>query len=77
VRTLKTERHPRPGGLTDDVGTGNVRIDEKPFRGSVARDDVAELVAQLLPDSRSIRRILYISSGEESIARALDAVLGT
>jgi nucleoside-diphosphate-sugar epimerase len=67
----------RPGGLTDDVGTGNVRIDEEPFRGSVARDDVAEVIAQLLSDSRSIHRILYVNSGEESIARALDAVLGT
>jgi hypothetical protein len=55
----------------------NVRIDEEPFRGSVARDDVAEVVAQLLSDSRSIRRILYVNSGEESIARALNAVLGT
>jgi uncharacterized protein YbjT (DUF2867 family) len=67
----------RPGGLTDDVGTGSVRIDEEPFQGSVARDDVAAVLAALLSDSRSIRRVLYVNSGEESIARALDAVLGT
>src|SRR5271163_942805 len=67
----------RPGGLTDDAGTGNVRIDAAPFRGSVPRDDVASVLARLLGDSRSTRRILYVNSGERSIEQALDEVLGT
>jgi nucleoside-diphosphate-sugar epimerase len=65
----------RPGGLTDDAGTGNVRIDAAPFRGSVPRDDVASVLARLLADSRSARRILYVNSGEQSIDQALDGVL--
>ena len=66
----------RPGGLTDDAGTGNVRIDAAPFRGSVPRDDVASVLARLLADTRSTHRILYVNSGEQSIEQALDEVLG-
>lgn len=67
----------RPGGLTDDAGTGSVRIDAAPFRGSVPRDDVASVLARLLGDSRSTRRVLYVNAGERSIERALDEVLGS
>lgn len=67
----------RPGGLTDDAGTGSVRIDATPFRGSVPRDDVAGVLARLLADPRSSRRVLYVNSGEESIEQALDGVLGS
>jgi nucleoside-diphosphate-sugar epimerase len=66
----------RPGGLTDDAGRGTVRIDVAPFRGSVARDDVASVLAALLADPRSVGRILYVNSGEQPIAQALDEVLG-
>jgi len=67
----------RPGGLTDDSGTGSVRIDAAPFRGSVPRDDVASVLARLLADSRSTGRILFVNSGEQSIEQALEEVLGT
>jgi hypothetical protein len=33
------------------------------------------VLARLLADSRSARRILYVNSGEQPIERALDAVL--
>lgn len=67
----------RPGGLTDDAGTGSVRIDAAAFRGSVPRDDVASVLARLLADSRSTHRVLYVNSGEESIEQALDEALGS
>jgi nucleoside-diphosphate-sugar epimerase len=67
----------RPGRLTDDPGTGSVRIDAAPFRGSVPRDDVASVLARLLVDSRSGRRVLYVNSGEQPIEQALDEVLGS
>jgi uncharacterized protein YbjT (DUF2867 family) len=67
----------RPGGLTDDTGTGSVRIDAEPFRGSVPRDDVASVLARLLTDPRSSRRVLYVNSGEHTIEQALDDVLGS
>jgi uncharacterized protein YbjT (DUF2867 family) len=66
----------RPGGLTDDVGTGNVRIETTPFSGPVPRDDVAAVLAALLADARSSDRILYLSSGSTQIGEALDELLG-
>lgn len=65
----------RPGRLTDDPGTGRVRIQFEPFRGQIARDDVASTLQRLLADSRASRRILYVNGGEEPIERALDQVL--
>jgi uncharacterized protein YbjT (DUF2867 family) len=65
----------RPGGLTDEPGTGSVRIDASPFRGSVPRVDVASVLARLLREPRSNRRILYVNSGPQSIEEALDEVL--
>ena len=67
----------RPGGLTDDAGTGSVRIGSAPFSGPVPRDDVASVLAHLLTDSRSAGRVLYLSSGAQSIEQALDEVLGS
>jgi nucleoside-diphosphate-sugar epimerase len=65
----------RPGGLTDDPGTGAVRLDTDPFRGRVARDDVAEVLAGVLHDPRAVHRILYVNGGDEPIAQALERVL--
>jgi nucleoside-diphosphate-sugar epimerase len=67
----------RPGGLTDDPGSGTVRIGSDPFRGSVPRDDVASVIAELLPDERSNKKILYLSSGPDAITAALDAALAS
>jgi uncharacterized protein YbjT (DUF2867 family) len=66
----------RPGGLTDDAGTGNVRIETAPFSGPVQRDDVAAVLCALLADGRSRGRILYLSSGSTPIDKALNEVLG-
>jgi uncharacterized protein YbjT (DUF2867 family) len=63
----------RPGRLTDDPGTGRVRIDEQPFRDDVPRDDVAAVLEALLAQPRSARRILYVNRGEDSIETALQS----
>jgi uncharacterized protein YbjT (DUF2867 family) len=65
----------RPGGLTDDPGTGCARIDVTPFRGRVARADVAAVLAALIAEPRAARRVLYVNGGEQPIADALEAVL--
>jgi nucleoside-diphosphate-sugar epimerase len=65
----------RPGGLTDDPGTGRVRIESEPFRGRIARDDVADVLARLLADRRSFGRILYLNGGRDPIEQALDDAL--
>jgi uncharacterized protein YbjT (DUF2867 family) len=65
----------RPGRLTDDPGTGLVRIDSAPFPGEIPRDDLAALLAGVLHDPRAGHRILYVNSGadpfENPLARAL------
>jgi nucleoside-diphosphate-sugar epimerase len=66
----------RPGLLTDDPGTGRVRIDPQPFREHVPRDDVAAVLQAVLPEPRSARRVLYIGSGEDNIEAALAKALG-
>jgi nucleoside-diphosphate-sugar epimerase len=65
----------RPGGLTDEPGTGRARIDTTPFRGRVARDDVAGVLAALLPKPRAARRILYVNGGDDAIEDALARIL--
>ena len=66
----------RPGGLTDDAGSGSVRIETTPFNGPVPRDDVAAVLAALLADGRTSGRILYLSSGSTPIGEALDDLFG-
>jgi len=65
----------RPGGLTDDPGSGQVRIAADPFRGQVSRDDVALVLARLLADPRASHRLLYLNGGDQPIEQALEAVL--
>lgn len=65
----------RPGRLTDDPGTGRVRLDREPFRGQVPRDDVAAVLDALLHGERTIHRVLYLGSGDEEIPAALDAAV--
>jgi uncharacterized protein YbjT (DUF2867 family) len=65
----------RPGPLTDDPGTGRVRVDPAPGRGTVARDDVAAVLARLLHDERAAHRVLYVNGGDQPLDQALEAVL--
>jgi uncharacterized protein YbjT (DUF2867 family) len=65
----------RPGGLTNDAGTGRVRIDAAPFRGEIPRDDLAVLLAGVLHDPRARRQILYVNGGHEPIDQALEVAL--
>jgi nucleoside-diphosphate-sugar epimerase len=65
----------RPGPLVDEPGSGKIRIDLAPFRGQVARDDVAAVLDALLAEERATGRILYVSAGDTPIEQALDAVV--
>jgi nucleoside-diphosphate-sugar epimerase len=65
----------RPGRLSDEPGSGRVKIDSEPFRGEVARDDVADVIARLLSDSRFSGKVLYVNGGEAPVEQALGAIL--
>ncbi|MBV9604192.1 MAG: SDR family oxidoreductase [Solirubrobacterales bacterium] len=62
----------RPGRLTDDPGTGRARIDTDPFRGEVAREDVAAVIEAVLHEPRASHRILYVNGGEHPVEQALE-----
>jgi nucleoside-diphosphate-sugar epimerase len=65
----------RPGRLTDSAGRGRVRIEQRPFRGQVPRDDVAAVLDALLQSERVARLILYVNGGEQTIEEALATCL--
>jgi nucleoside-diphosphate-sugar epimerase len=64
----------RPGSLTDDAGTGLVRLSADPFHGRVARDDVAASIAALLAAPAAAGKVLYINGGDQPIEQAIQAL---
>jgi nucleoside-diphosphate-sugar epimerase len=66
----------RPGPLTDDPGSGRVRIGTEPFRDVVSRDDVAAVLAAVIADAEVDRKILYLSAGEAPVEQALATLRG-
>jgi uncharacterized protein YbjT (DUF2867 family) len=61
----------RPGRLTNEPGTGRVRLGPPPLaRGAVSRDDVAAVIATLLVDGRGIGHTLELVHGDTPIADA-------
>jgi len=65
----------RPGGLTDDPGTGRVSLGPHVGRGSIPRADVAAVLVALLDDDRSIGAQWVARSGETPIDEAVGAAL--
>ena len=61
----------RPGGLTDDPGTGLVTIAEKTDRGKVPRADVAAVFVACLDTPSTIGKSFDLISGTTPIADAL------
>jgi nucleoside-diphosphate-sugar epimerase len=65
----------RPGTLTDEPGSGRVRIDTVPYHGKVPREDVAAVLDAVLREPRSIGAVLYVNSGDLPIDEALTRAL--
>ncbi|WUH91528.1 NAD(P)H-binding protein [Streptomyces sp. NBC_00433] len=62
----------RPGGLTDDPGTGRVNLSAgSTGRGSVPRDDVAAVLLALLDAPATAGLTLELISGDTEIATAV------
>ena len=66
----------RPGGLTNDIGTGRVRLEPEVPAGRVPRDDVAAVLAALLAEPRSTALTLELTAGDIPIDAAIQAELG-
>jgi uncharacterized protein YbjT (DUF2867 family) len=61
----------RPGGLTDDPGTGLVSVAEHLGRGQIPRADVAAVLLACLDSPSTIGRSFDLTSGDTPIAAAL------
>jgi uncharacterized protein YbjT (DUF2867 family) len=64
----------RPGGLTNDVGTGRVNLGESVPRGQISRDDVAAVLATVLDSPNTIGRTLDLIGGDTPVAEAVEAI---
>ncbi|MFJ2396016.1 SDR family oxidoreductase [Streptomyces sp. NPDC087843] len=66
----------RPGGLIDDAGTGLVRLEASTGRGTIPRDDVAAVLAELVDTSATAGLTLELISGSTPISVAVKSVAG-
>jgi len=64
----------RPGGLTNDAGTGRVSLGESRPRGQVTRDDVAAVLAAVLDSPNTIGRTVDLIGGDTPVAEAVAAI---
>ena len=63
----------RPGPLTNDPGTGRVRVAESVERGEIPRDDVAAVLAAVLARDDAVRLTFEVVAGEGPVEEALTA----
>ncbi|MFD3474933.1 SDR family oxidoreductase [Streptomyces sp. NPDC058695] len=66
----------RPGMLTDDAGTGLVRLEASTGRGPVPRDDVAAVLAELVDTPATAGLTLELISGSAPVMVAVKSVAG-
>ncbi|MBB3126875.1 uncharacterized protein YbjT (DUF2867 family) [Paenibacillus rhizosphaerae] len=64
----------RPGGLTNEPGTGKVAAAVDLDRGQIPREDVAEAILASLENPHTIGKAFDMTSGETSIEQALNAL---
>lgn len=67
----------RPGGLTTEDGTGSVTLGDTVPRGSIAREDVARLIAAALDEPRTIGRQWEVVGGDTPIEEAVRALVAS
>ncbi|MFI8087938.1 NAD(P)H-binding protein [Streptomyces sp. NPDC086080] len=66
----------RPGALTDDAGTGLVRLEARTGRGPIPRDDVAAVLADLVDTPATAGLTLELISGTAPTSVAVKSVAG-
>jgi uncharacterized protein YbjT (DUF2867 family) len=66
----------RPGSLTNDPGTGLVRLEAHTGRGTIPRDDVAAVLAELVDTPATAGLTLEVISGSTPVSVAVKSVAG-
>ncbi|MFD4607716.1 MULTISPECIES: SDR family oxidoreductase [unclassified Streptomyces] len=66
----------RPGSLTNDAGTGQVRLEAHTGRGMIPRDDVAAVLAELVETPATAGLTLELVSGSAPVSVAVKSVAG-
>ena len=61
----------RPGGLTDDAGTGCVTVGTNLEGGQIPRNDVAAVIVAVLATPSTIGKTFELVSGETPIDEAI------
>jgi uncharacterized protein YbjT (DUF2867 family) len=61
----------RPGGLTDEPGTGRVRVGTDLDRGDIPRDDVAAVLLAVLETPGSVGKTFELVSGDTPVDEAV------
>jgi uncharacterized protein YbjT (DUF2867 family) len=64
----------RPGGLTDDPGTGHVSVGQTVERGTVSRADVAEVIATAIVEGTAVKTQFELVTGETPVSDALATI---
>ncbi|MEN1969202.1 SDR family oxidoreductase [Lentibacillus sp. N15] len=64
----------RPGGLTNDTGTGKVKVAVDLERGQIPREDVASTIIASLENDHTIGKAFDIIGGELAIEDALNTL---
>lgn len=66
----------RPGSLTNDAGTGLVRLEAHTGRGAIPRDDVAAVLAELVETPATAGLTLELIGGSAPVSVAVKSVAG-
>ncbi|MGW2489815.1 SDR family oxidoreductase [Streptomyces sp. NPDC001606] len=66
----------RPGSLTDEAGTGLVRLEAHTGRGEVSRDDVAAVLAELVDTPATAGLTLELIGGSTPVSVAVKSIAG-
>jgi uncharacterized protein YbjT (DUF2867 family) len=63
----------RPGGLTNDAGTGMVSLGEQVGRGQIPREDVAAVLAAALREPATVGKTFELVAGDTPVDEAVRA----
>jgi len=66
----------RPGALTNEPGTGQVRLEARTGRGSISRADVAAVLAELVDTPATSGLTLELISGSTPVSVAVKSIAG-